>query len=171
MFCLISFCSACSLFCKDDELSFGRIDHDMTKLKVHSGYYYGDSTLDNGTIGVNALYLYQNGVWQDIGGIDLGKWFTKDLPQIPQAASHVTIWGLFKVESNSITLERWHQLSTGCLTTLVKKGRVLNDTTFVITLRERYKNGRASSPAQEVYNIYRFRASKNKPDSTNNFIK
>ena len=169
MFCLISFCSACSLFCKDDELSFGRIDHDMTKLKVHSGYYYGDSTTSNGKIRVNHLCLYQNGIYYDLAGKEIDELFAKDLLLIDPYIQDS--WGLFKLEGSSITIESWTQLSVGCLTTFVEKGVVFNDSTFVITLREKYRNGRASSPAQEVYKIYRFRASKNKPDSTNNFIK
>jgi hypothetical protein len=142
----------------------------MTKLKVHGGYYYGDSTTtSNGKIRVHHLCLYQNGIYYDLGGAEIDVLFAKDLLLLAPDIRH--IWGLFKIEGSGITIECWNQLSAGCLTTFVQKGQVLNDTTFAITSREKRKNGRASSPAEELYKIYRFRASKNKPDSTNNFIK
>lgn len=166
---LISLFSACCrIFCKNDELSFGRIDHDMTKLKVHGGYYY---YTENGRPGeAFVLCLYQNGVAQDIISMNIDTLFMKDLPKLPPSLD-VFSWGIFKVEGNIITHEGWRPSLSGCLETYVNKGTVLNDTTYVITSQELRRNGRVDKHPRKVYNVYHFRATKNKPDSTNNFIR
>lgn len=67
-------------------------------------------------------------------------------------------WGVFAVDGDRIEVERWYPGDGPRVPAVFRAGRVVDDTTFVLT----------SSSGTETR--YRFRASRPKPDSTSAFL-
>ena len=75
-------------------------------------------------------------------------------------------WGLFEVIGQQIKFERWYPSSGGPLPVFVRRGKIINDTTFIIT--ETYKSD--GTERNIVNESYHFRKFSNKPSNNNPFI-
>lgn len=76
-------------------------------------------------------------------------------------------WGIFNIKNDSIVFERWYPSSGGPFPAYLRSGKILNDTTFVITKSFRSKIG---NEEQQLNETYHFRKFSPKPDSTNIFV-
>lgn len=79
------------------------------------------------------------------------------------------VWGIFKIVGSQIEIERYKSSINGCETTIYERGEILNNTSFVLNLRELRRNGRVRSK-EEITSRFFFRALTHKPDSTNSFL-
>jgi len=154
--------------CKDDDLNFARRDYTGNQLRV-DGYYFGDPSTDNN---VNIYYFYRDGVFLDKGIEPLEDAETFNFTVDVSNEFGETIkgaWGVFQIDGSTIEIERWQSSSNGCETTLYELGEILNDSTFVITLREFRENGKVNR-TEEANSEFYFRVLVQKPDSMNSFI-
>lgn len=158
--------------CKDDELSFGRVDYTGNQLRVN-GYYFGDVIKDDKMPLANIYYLYKNGVFlsrlvQDLDKAQLG---TISIDTSNSFAKRVkSAWGVFRVNGKIIEFERWEPSMNSCEKTVYERGEVVSDTSFVLKRREFRTNGKVGH-TENLDSIFSFRSTLQKPDSTNQFIK
>ena len=157
--------------CKDDELQIRRMNYTGNQLNI-DGYYFGDVNSSSPLPSANIYYLYRNALFLTSGAADLDK---AELGSIAVDVSNEfgkTIkgaWGVFHVDGSTIEIERWQSSINGCETTVYERGDILNDSTFVIVLREFRKNGKVKR-TEEPNSEFNFRPLPQKPDSTNSFI-
>ncbi len=148
---------------KDDELSINRENYNGIELKMNGYYYTGDSL-------ISILFLYKNGVVLSAGSVQFEEWkkyeklfnnnhFKKKLHNSRMG------WGVFKINENEIMYERWYP-SERPHHTAIRKGKILNDTTFIILKSISHKGKEKSR--NEVYHFKKF---KHKLDSVSKFIK
>ncbi len=78
-------------------------------------------------------------------------------------------WGIFNNNEDKITFELWY-LSEAPYKPYISEGKIINDTTFLITKRYRMVDG-VQTNIKELNDEYHFRQFYPKPDSTNNFVK
>jgi hypothetical protein len=162
---------SCSNFIgEDDELKTSRTSNLTNRLRL-DGYYFTTTTNGEDSI-VSIFFFYRNGILMACGstrdqdlenvhdGLRSGR-FVKKLQGIKYA------YGLYQISRDSITYEKWHPSSGPPKVSFIKKGRILNDTTFTMSFTER-SNGADKTLINEVYHFRRFHP---KPDSTNEFIK
>lgn len=167
----LSSCSRLGL-CKDDELSLKKENYTNGLLKTQ-GYYYNDLSENAEELHTKIYYLYQNGIFFTTGleSLDIAKTGKINVDVENEFGKQIkAAWGLFTVEGNSIEIEHWQSSINGCEKTVYYKGEILNDSTFEIKLLEYRRNGKVNYSEEPNY-IYRFKELKEKPDSTNNFIK
>jgi len=157
--------------CKDDELSIARTNH-TDSLKI-DGYYFGDVNSNSSMPFANIYYLYTNGLFftSEASDLDKAKAGTITVDVENNVGKQIKgLWGLFRVSNNTIEIERWRSRPNGCETIIYERGEILNDTTFVIRVREHRTNGEVK--LTEIPNsTFSFRPLAEKPDSTNNFVK
>ena len=79
-------------------------------------------------------------------------------------------WGVYQIDGQSIKFERWYPSNYWHLPAYIKSGKILNDTTFIITSFERSSRF-GTEWSEEKNEMYHFRQFSPKPDSTNRFIK
>lgn len=158
--------------CKDDELTLQRDEYSGNQLRI-DGYYYGDVDRNSSKPFANIYYLYRNGIF-----------FTSEAADLTQAEAGTidvdventfgkqikAAWGVFQVNGNTIEIEHWRSRSDGCETTIYERGGILNDTTFVIMVREHRTSGKVKL-TETPNSTFHFRPLDAKPDSINNFIK
>jgi hypothetical protein len=96
--------------CKDDELTLKRQNYYGSELKING--FYTVQLFRNETINTYAYILYENGVVFYPGRI-VGE-NIEDLKEFLSSASNYsyqitdkTSWGIFVVDGNSITIEKW----------------------------------------------------------------
>ena len=156
--------------CKEDpepKLGTKKTDYIGNQLRT-DGYY--SLTYDNGESRFLNYILYRDGTLL-FGGSPLtsqisdreldynnGKWNEV-------AAPEKTFWGVFTIDASDITFDQWQLRDGGVLASYKTYGKVLNDTTFVMTSTTRY--GFEDISLDE---IYRFQPLTQKPDSINQFL-
>jgi hypothetical protein len=140
-----------------------------------SGYYCGK--IEDGRF--TFYYLYENGA--SFGGFSPREVFIGDslkqyllakneffsTTNLEYFKSLVDSWGITKVDNNIIYHEQWEPPSGGTYRTFIKKGVILNSTTFVFT-EKRTSSGKFLFAMNDTF---RLMPSQFKPDSTNQFIK
>lgn len=77
------------------------------------------------------------------------------------------LWGIFSLEGDSIKFENWEPSSGGGMKTVIRMGKILNDTTFVITKELNRYDGKIGL-RQDTFCFVKLTK---KPDSTNIYIK
>lgn len=156
--------------CKDMNLSIERQNYSGLQLRT-DGYYYEDSDTSND---VKILFFYRDGVFLDGGFESLNDAENGAVKiDISNALSKQTkyVWGAFQIIGNTLEIEHWRPINSGCYKTLYIKGEIQDDSTFVITHREnRDKNGEVLWK-ESPNSVCHFRAIPQKPDSTNDFVK
>jgi hypothetical protein len=156
------------LFCcevQHDSLTLAREHFHGNQLKLN-GYYYDEGMGDSAFW--DLFVLYQNGIILNCGTsppLALERRLN-DTQFINKLKNNRTCWGVYQVSGDSIRFEKWYHGGGAPKQVFVRKGVILNDTTFLITESSR-PNGRNRSRKHEVY---RFRKFSPKPDSTNQFI-
>lgn len=164
-----SFSSSCEKVGKDDKLTLDKQDYTGNQLRI-DGYYYEKFEgkyyslyffYEDGTV------LYGDGGFTEKEFIEHEKQFTNEV-WLNGVKNYKAYWGVFNINNDSIAFERWYPSSGGPFPAYLRTGKILNDTTFVITKSVRSKNGKEEQQLNEVYHFKEFSP---KPDSTNNFVK
>ena len=156
---------------QDDELSLQRQDYTGNQLRV-DGYYFSEYANDSIEY-VSVYFLYKNGIIL-FGGSRL----LSELPEAEERYRNGTfdskvksikfVWGVHQIEGSNLKYEQWFP-SEKPYKAYVREGEILNDTTFRITQRYRYKNDEKTEVESEN-KVYHFKQFSPKPDSTNSFI-
>jgi hypothetical protein len=158
----IALFSSCDKLFEDDKLTLKREPYVGNELRM-DGYYYE-------TTGTRVLVFYRNGTVNDFGGINLNEMdrfeedmFTNQLRNLKRS------WGVFQITEDEILYERWFFSPPPSINTYFFRGKILNDTTYVINEMYRLKNGKKYDVSEENY-TYKFKRLDHKPDSTNQYI-
>jgi hypothetical protein len=140
------------------------------QLKLN-GFYY--TSINPKTKAVQKFFLYENGVvlnmkaFDSVDLLDLEKQIQGFNKYHTKQKNNYLSWGVFELKSNKISLTKWYPSSGGPLLVYVKRGEILNDSTFVIKWYETTK-GKKIKDLNDVYHFHKYSP---KPDSTNNLIK
>lgn len=154
---------------KDDFLTIPRTQYNGDELRL-DGYFY--QKWENGTKYSNIVFLYNNGIFFQIGG-------SGDMSEIDDYANQSLLFnsdvkdrkafgGGYLVEDKNIIYERWEGTELGYLV-YREEGNIVNDTTFIMTEVSRMKQG-VKTEIRPIEWTYHFKAFSPKPDSTNSFI-
>ena len=160
----IFLCSCDKLF-PDDKLILKRVDYTGSELRM-DGYYY--CYFENTDITV-VYFLYRNGILRSAGGYS--GYILDDIEKemLKYYEKNVKVdWGVFTVNENKIQYEKWIEAPSGVRAVINRRsGYIENDTTFHIT--ESYYSG--TKETKQINEVWHFKQSANKPDSTNVYIK
>ena len=160
---LIVFCCACCA----DKLRLTKTPFTGNQLRM-DGYYY--EHFEDGNY-YYPLILYSNGiVMYGDAGTDLKILEEKYLDEkwLEHVKNTQSWWGIYQIGDNSIKIEMWYHSNAWFFHAYIRSGKILNDTTFVLTTIER--SGKPWTK-EERYRKYHFKQFSPKPDSTNIFIK
>lgn len=135
------------------------------------GYYYKYNYRYKDGIGVTIFFFYKNGVVMDGGYTNLSS--LDEYEKCFKTGSYYrwhrddrTTWGVHRIEDDKIQFEKWthyNQLRERFL----RSGKILNDTTFVITKVLIRGDVRYPKMAADTFHFKQFSP---KPDSINAFI-
>jgi hypothetical protein len=142
--------------CKEryENLELIREEYKGNELKLN-GYYYHQSQKQDFT---SYFFLYRNGIVY-FGGIsdnDLNIVDASITKIPPQSREARTNWGVFKINTDDLKIEKWDIVSGGKIPTNIRMYKIENNTTI------------KSTNSSETYT---FREFSPKPDSTNSFVK
>lgn len=159
----VSFSSCQMFFGKDDNLTLKREANKSKKLKLN-GYYY-----IQGNDMTYLYFLYENGTILNAAGFNKNEWAEHERELIDKSKREKVIslkynWGVYQIRGDSIQFERWHP-SERPYRTALRKGVILNDTTFIIT--KVFSSKGTEAPESDVYHYKRFST---KIDSITTFI-
>ena len=153
----------------DDKLTLPKMFIEESPIRL-DGYYYTIFQSDKKSADI--YFFYKNGTIL----YGMSKHFSKlseyekefmNGNYYREEHSWKYLWGRYYIDSNNIFFEKWEP-SQGSLPILIREGKILNDTTFIINKHYRIKNGK-KKPIWEVNDTYYFRKLSPKPDSTNAF--
>lgn len=168
---LFSICS-CEKFIEWD-LNNRRTTYSGEELRT-DGYYYCNLNLKYGDyidiffLNRNGTILYANTIKEE-NIIDKEERFESGEFYNDYASNERSCWGIFFIEPYEISFEKWEEEQNGGYHIYLYKGDIINDTTFRILERYRYKKGREEE--YESRNMtYHFKKFANKPDSTCSYI-
>lgn len=158
--------SSCQCY-DDDELQLTRMDYASDELRT-DGYNF--SKFESSTPSIRVYFIYRNGIILYGRSPSLSSLSTLEARyrngefynEIKDLKYH---WGVFQVNGEEIDFERWYP-SEPPVETFVRSGKILNDTTFLISKSSKPDG----SEARDVNELYRFKKFSPKPDSTNVFI-
>ena len=166
---LIVFLIGCFPFL-DSKLSLERRDYFGQELKINGFYFdtYTNEFMNN--ILYEVYFFYNNGIIRCTGCCadnleQLDSIFKRDL-LLDKFAKPKFAWGVYNIKGNKISFEKWGPSSGGPKKTLLRKGIILNDTTFVI----KYLFNNYGKNEYTENDTFRFRKFTPKPDSTNKWI-
>lgn len=150
------------------KLNMTKTPYTGNELRI-DGYYYSNLTSADD---IGLAVFYRNGVcinvFTRIKGQDTLRFIENDIllnkSFISTFMNTPTNIGLFIINSESIEYETWE--AGRDIITFSNYGKILNDTTFLITKQVNNDSGKSYSEKL----TYRFRKFSPKPDSTNNFI-
>jgi hypothetical protein len=150
-----------------DRLSMEQRPYRGDPLRMHG--FYADTYYAPGGQGPfgPVYFFYRNGAIWYAGTFD------KDLHTVTQddffseRNDNRSHWGLFQVDGDRMAFERWYPANKGYRTAYVRAGRILNDSTFVITKSWRSTGGKWRD-RNETYRFYPFHP---KPDSTSRYLR
>lgn len=171
LFSLIAIVLFSNASCKKElhELSLTKIPYTGDELRI-DGYYYSNQVFTD----YNGIALfYRDGVCMNVytriesqdtisfieNEILLNETLMFNFRNTP---NHI---GVFQINKESIEFETWE--AGRDIITFSNYGKILNDTTFLITKQVNNDSGKSES----LNLTYRFKQFSPKPDSTNTFIK
>jgi len=166
---VLSISNSCEKIGRDDTLTLTKHRYTGNQLRL-DGYYYEE--FEGKYYSIYFIYedgtlMYGDGGFTKEEFIEHEKQFTNDV-WINDVKNYKAYWGVFNIYNDSIAFERWHPSSGGPFSAYLRTGKILNDTTFVITKSVCSKNGKEG---QQLNEVYHFKSFSPKPDSTNNFVK
>jgi hypothetical protein len=153
---------------ESEKLTFEKQLNNTRKLRLAGLYLRGDPDLDS--LNFNVYFLYEDGKILYFGSLDGATYNSETLTDrtlIEKIKKNIVSWGLYTIGGDTISFEKWHHSGGPPKITYIRKGKILNDSTFIITSSER-PNGEERTQLNEVYHFRKFHP---KPDSTNDFIK
>ena len=159
---LLSGCSGLELPGDYDELTMEKRSYTGGQLRTDGFYYYHYSTPKGDRYDV--YFLNRNGIVRYIGtpsSLD----YVSNNASFPRERYY---WGLFRISGDQLVFERWHPGSGGYNPAFVHSGKILDDTTFVITEQERSKTGEEGLLKES--RTFHFQEFSPKPDSTSKYI-
>jgi hypothetical protein len=149
----------------DDDLTLPIQNYSDTQLNI-DGYYYFESNGSN-----QVYFFYRDGVVLDGLVVSLNELTATELDFMNGeyynfAKNNKTCWGRYIIDGNIIKREFWPPSNGNNLEAWTHEGIILNDTTFKMT-----KAWRSCKPKEvnEIEQVYHFKRSSPKPDSTNTF--
>ena len=166
---MLLFSSGCAkIRLNDDNLSIARANFIGKQLRI-DGYFYTNFEDKMQSLS----FFFENGIFLDIGGneIDYDEAKNYVINQFINKKSHLDSklgWGVFKIDNDYIAFERWYGYAKP-YKAFVRAGKILNDTTFVITESYRVINGERKE-IRSKNEMYHFKKFSPKPDSTNVFV-
>jgi hypothetical protein len=142
-----------------DMQTLERKNYSGSELKI-DGYYYSFSKTTTGESLGTIFFLYKNGVFLYLGTPKASTILELDqkVLEYKPATNIREYWGVFQVNGNQISIERWLLSSGRNIPAKVFKGEILNDTTMSMELFANVET-------------WKFRAFTPKPDSTNAYVK
>ena len=156
----------------DDSLSLPLQNYTGTEIKT-DGYWYDVSPDSDNNIWFNIYFFYENGVI--FGGTSVQDYNLEMREEEFRNGTYYESsfdikhnWGVFVVDSPYIAFERWYP-NFPPLHAYVRAGKIINDTTFVITESYRMVDGQKTE-MKDRNETYHFKKFCPKPDSTNSFI-
>lgn len=157
--------------CKSSDLILPRRDLDAG-MRLDGYYYRNFIDPVNGKPFTNILFLYKNGVVlncfsvlsHDVG--DMDEYVRSRFGGQFDISNKRLNWGIVVVEESVIKFEQWYPSSGGPMPVLIKRGVVVDDTTFKFTEITNQKG----KDRKTLNDTYHFRQFSPKPDSTNNFV-
>lgn len=158
---LIFLLQNCKETFNDDELSLNRVPFLDSSLRIDGYYIHKENSII-----YSSYVLYGNGIIRFTGGVPAGEdeAYLEELFLRGLRNDQKGLWGIFLVKDSTITFERWYS-SEPPLRAYINEGKILNDTTFIIT--KTYRKDRVTIKSE----LYRFKRFLYKPDSTNKFIR
>lgn len=184
IFCYSNLTSCSLLFDKSLHLKKEQIQENSLRL---DGYYYSDYNVDATVVidryGNNRTekqtyrgiyFLYKNGVIINAQNRELNDtnnyedWF-RDKRYNEMLKKGKYNWGICNITNETIRIELWYCAEV-CITA-VDEGKILNDTTFVITESYQLRKNGTKKKFRKKEETYHFKQFGPKPDSTNSFIK
>jgi hypothetical protein len=152
----------------DDQLSLTKTSYSGNELKI-DGYYY--TIFENKRQSIS--FFYESGIYLDLGGnannsLDADNYIASFSTNNDFRSSRIW-WGLFKINGDNITYEKWYPSGTA-YKAYVRTGKIINDSTFNVTESYRVVNGDKTNFGN-INETYYYRKFSPKPDSTNDFIK
>lgn len=163
----MSCCSKSLFVC--EELTLPKQSYNGSELRI-DGYYYLKYYPSENEIYYSTYFLFQNGIILYGGAVketELSRLENDFISYewINTVRKHRDFWGVFNIKDDKILFERWYPNSPQPVP-YIREGKILNDTTFHITVLYRPDGSERS----ELNDIYHFKQFSPKPDSTNNFI-
>ena len=151
---------------KDDELSIQRRNYIGNELRTDGYFYYYNQ--QHYVERIVVYLLYRNGIIRTCGSPVSFQDFENKIDVYSNGSSTKNEWGVFVVENDNIKYEKWYGARfLESYITYIYAGKILNDTTFHIT--ESYYSG--TKETKQINEVWHFKQSANKPDSTNVYIK
>ena len=144
-----------------DELTLEQRSYDGDALRI-DGYYVSPYTASSGTL-YDTYFFYRTGVIRYVGTFEQSESLSHN-DFLDGTVRHQ--WGVFQVDGDEIAFERWYPPSGTYTEAFIRSGRIIDDTTFVITKLRRSDGGEE----QTVDETYHFRPFAPKPDSTSSFL-
>lgn len=150
------------------------LDHKLSITKTHNesaslrldGIYLHEDSLEI----VDLFFLYQDGTILSRGSVRKANLEDK-LSQLEVSTDEKYkamkyLWGKYLIQDGVITFEKWAP-SDKPYRAFRRTGKILNDTTFVIT---QFSNVKGKG-LMNIKETYRFRKTKTKPDSRNKWVR
>lgn len=159
--CLLISCDM--FFGKDDKLTLQKQNNISDKLKLN-GYYYCPYSNDEY---LTTYFLNSNGILLYSGSFKTDKLEEYQLKWSNNEFNFKDVkywWGVYQIKNDSIFYERWYP-SEKPYKVKLKRGIILNDTTFQITSVEQNGN------KKRINETFYFKKFISKPDSITKFIK
>ena len=163
-------CTCKKITGEDDQLSIPKTPYTGKQLRM-DGYWYNDYA--NNTYR-EVYFFYNNGIAMSVGAFPIDETSKREqafqtVEFYDRIKQNKLCWGVFQVDGDKITFERWYPSSGGPTHAYVRAGKILNDTTFQITESYRMQGGNKTevSAKDEVYHFKKFSP---KPDSVNVFV-
>jgi hypothetical protein len=163
-------CFSCSQFNgESNSFSLEKETNHTKKIKLR-GYYLREVSIPDGKA-LNIIFFYENGVLMSPGSFEekqgkVERYLRHNLFMSKVKDLQVS-WGLYTIKDDSISFEKWYHGGGPTKILQIRKGIILNDTTFLIGSVFR-SNGTEKTLVKEYYYFKKFNP---KPDSTNQFIK
>lgn len=150
---------------ESDQLSIKKRPNNSRKMRLDGFYYCEGKSL---TYKSDVYFFYTDGVLQHMGAIPPSDFSARlrDGAFLKKVQSQRVSWGLYRLSSDSIYFERWYHGGGSEKLVLVRRGIVINDSTFRVGEVQRTFDG----DLERVNETYHFKKFHPKPDSTNEFI-
>lgn len=163
--------------CKDQQLVIRRSSGQVENNSIRLNGFYWSKVVNPKEVWYKTFFLYKNGTLLYGGGINNINTFPKDMADFRKYTrmnsdsvveqTTKSSWGIYNIKGKSFEFEKWEPSSGGPLKTVIRRGRILNDTTFIITEKINHYDGKT----YQVQDTFHFMPYSPKPDSTNRFIK